>query len=128
MVKRSAAETPRRPSQRPKTMQLRQSAKAVVLPYGLGTLGHKVPIVVNAAFTPASAKLLQAVLAGGADSSLAVAFCDLVARASVDIDETPAPAGPLAATLRGDTPSAHEQVADGRRATKQVGSGAPAAA
>ena len=63
-------------SQRPKAMVLRQSSKAVVLPYGLGTLGHKLPIVVNAAFTPASAKLLHAVLAGGAsaDSGLAVAF------------------------------------------------------
>ena len=115
-------------SQRPKAMVLRQSSKAVVLPYGLGTLGHKLPIVVNAAFTPASAKLLHAVLAGGAsaDSGLAVAFCELVARAAIDVDETPSPTGPLAAALRGDTPSAHEQVADGRRATKQVGSGAPA--
>ena len=60
---------------------------------GLGTLGHKLPIVVNAAFTPASAKLLHAVLAGGAsaDSGLAVAFCELAARAAIEVDETPSP-------------------------------------
>ena len=58
-----------------------------------------------------------------ADSGLAVAFCELVARAAIDVDETPStgPPPPSAVTAVGA-----RQVADGRRATKQVGSGAPA--
>ena len=119
--------SPVAPSLLPAGASQRSSAKSVALPYGLGCLGHKRPVVLDAALTPASARLLRAALArGDEDASLAVAFCDLVARAAVDDEEAPSAAeGPLAPCLRGEgAPAALEQPTGGGAAlTATVGTG-----
>ena len=97
----------------PKGAALRKNAKAVVLPYGLGTLTHKQPLQLTARFSAASTQLLRTACDEGralgrdsASESAAGAFASLLARLSVDAAEQPtASAVPaLAAAIRGDAP------------------------
>eukprot|EP00964_Phaeocystis_antarctica_P046903 scaffold27110_cov61-Phaeocystis_antarctica.AAC.1 len=112
--------------ERPAGLQLRSSAKAVALPHGLGTLGHKQPLVLDACFSDASARLLrQAATAAAAAASppegaasgsnggaaaaseAAAAFCELLSRLSVDTAEraTAAACPALAGAIKGDAPA-----------------------
>jgi len=120
----SAAPLPSR--ERPAGLVLRSSAKAVALPHGLGTLGHKQPLVLDACFSEASARLLQQAAAtvatadppregaaGGSNGSAAAAseaaaaFCELLSRLSVDTAEhaTAAACPALAGAIKGDAPA-----------------------